>query len=189
MKKISVLITLILCVTIGGVYAAWAYTGSTVSSVDRTVSHGLTTATTDGDVGILEVVHNDVDVSIDQTAVGNYLAKLVITGSITVKFTPNAGAPTDVVNNAISAKATLYTKNAAANAYEGSEIYVSPADSYVDLVWEKQTDGSFLATVSAAEIDTLLDLGADFVLDTHAKYQAFHSLEENVTLTVQFSQK
>ena len=189
MKKISVLITLILCVTIGGVYAAWAYTGSTVSSVDRTVSHGLTTATTDGDVGILEVVHNDVDVSIDQTAEGNYLAKLVITGSITVKFTPNAGAPTDVVNNAISAKATLYTKNAAANAYEGSEIYVSPADSYVDLVWEKQLDGSFLATVTAAEIDTLLDLGADFVLDTHAKYQAFHGLEENVTLTVQFSQK
>ena len=189
MKKISVLITLILCVTIGGVYAAWAYTGSTVSSVDRTVSHGLTTATTDGDVGIFEVIHNDVDVAIDQTAAGNYLAKLVITGSIAVKFTPNAGAPTDVVNNAISAKATLYTKNAAENAYEGSEIYVSPADSYVDLVWEKQTDGSFLATVSAAEIDTLLDLGADFVLDTHAKYQAFHSLEENVTLTVQFSQK
>ena len=80
MKKISVLITLILCVTIGGVYAAWAYTGSTVSSVDKTVSHGMTTATTDGDVGILEVVQNDVDVSIDQTAVGNYLAKLVITG-------------------------------------------------------------------------------------------------------------
>ena len=189
MKKISVLITLILCVTIGGVYAAWAYTGTNVSAVDQTVSHGMTTATTESDVGVLEVVSNNVAVSIDQTAVGNYHAKLVITGSITVKFTPNLGAPTDVVNNAISAKATLYTKNAAANTYEGSEIYVSPADSYVDLVWEKQDDGSFLATVDAAGIDTLLDLGADFVLDTHAKYETFHGLEENVTLSVQFSQK
>jgi len=188
-KKISILITLILCVTIGGVYAAWAYTGTNVSSVDQTVSHGMTTATTDSDVGVLEVVHNDVNVVIDQTAVGNYLAKLVITGSITVKFTPNLGAPTEVVNNAIPAKATLYTKNAAENIYEGSEIYVSPTDSYVDLVWEKQLDGSFEATVSAAEIDTLLDLGANFVLDTHAKYEAFHNLEENVTLSIQFSQK
>ena len=190
MKKLSVLILLILCVTIGGAYAAWSYTGSTVSSVDRTVSHGMTTATTDGDVGILEIVSNDVDVAIDQTADGNYLAKLVITGSITVSFTPNPGAPDDVVNNAIAAVATLYTKNASTNTYDGKEIYVSPVGSSVELTWgEKQPDGSFLATIDADDIDTLLDLGGDFVLDTHAKYLTFHALEENITLTVQFSQQ
>ena len=189
MKKISILITLILCLTISGVYAAWTYTGSTVSTVDRTISHGMTTATTDGDVGILQIIHNDVDIAIDQTAAGNYLAKLNITGSIIVRFTPNAGAPTSVVENAIEAKATLYTKNADTNKYENAEIYVSPQDSFVDLVWEKKPDGTFEATIDADEIDTLLDLGAEFVLDTHAKYQAFHALEENVTLTVQFSQK
>ncbi len=139
MKKLSVPILFILCVTIGGAYAAWSYTGSTVSSVDRTVSHGMTTATTDGDVGILRIVSNDVDVAIDRTAEGNYLAKLVITGSITVSFTPNPGAPDDVVNNAIAAVATLYTKNADANAYDGKEIYVAPVGSSVELTWgEKQ---------------------------------------------------
>ena len=66
MKKISVLIALILCVTIGGVYAAWIYTGSTVSVAERTVSHGMATATTEGDVGILKVVCNSaVSVNID----------------------------------------------------------------------------------------------------------------------------
>ena len=189
MKKLSVLILLILCVTVGGAYAAWSYTGSTVSSVDRTISHGMTTATTDGDVGLLKIVSNDVDVAIDQTAEENYLAKLVITGSITVSFTPYPGAPEDVKNNGISAAATLYTKNADVNKYEEKEIYVSPVGSAVDLVWEKQLDGSFLATVSASQIDSLLDLGSDFVLDTHAKYVAFHALEENITLTVVFSQK
>ncbi len=189
MKKISVLIALIVCVTIGGVYAAWTYTGSTVSSVDRTISHGMTTASTDGDVGILKVVSNTVDVVIDQTAVGDYTAKLVITGQITVSFTPNPGAPDEVVNNAIEAKATLYTKNAAANTYEGKEIYVSPADSYVNLDWEKQDDGTFLATINASDIDNLLDLGGEFVLNTHSKYVDFHALEENITLTVLFSQK
>ena len=189
MKKIPVLIMLILCVTFGSVYAAWIYTGQSVSSVDRTISHGMTTATTDGDVGIIEVINNTVDIAIDQTAPGNYLAKLSITGEITVRFTPNPGAPEDIVNNAIAVCATLYTKNAAENKYEDTEIYVSPEGSFVDLVWEKQDNGSFLATVNAGEIDSMLDLGGDFVLDTHAKYNTFHNLEENITLSLLFAKK
>lgn len=189
MKKISLIVLLIMCVTIGGVYAAWSYTGSTVSTTDRTLSHGMATATTDGDVGLLKVVHNDIDVKIDQTAPGNYLANLVITGSVTVSFTPNAGAPESVVNDAIAAQATIYTKNADTNMYEGKEIYVSPAGSHIDLVWEKQLDGSFLATVNANDIAEILQLGGEFVLDTHAKYQTFHALEENVTLTILFAAK
>lgn len=188
MKILSLLIMLIMSVTIGSVYAAWTYTGSTVSSVDRTISHGMTTATTDGDVGFLEVVSNDVDVKIDQTADKDYRANLVITGSVVVRFTPNSGAPEEVVNNAIHAHAKLYTKNAESNLYQGAPIYTTPADSFIELSWEKQDNGTFLATVNAAEIDTLLDLGGSFILDTHAEYQEFHALEENVTLTLIFSQ-
>ena len=188
MKILSLLIMLIMSVTIGSVYAAWTYTGSTVSSVDRTISHGMTTATTDGDVGFLEIVSNDVDVKIDQTADKDYRANLVITGSVVVRFTPNAGAPEEVVNNAIHAHAKLYTKNAESNLYQGAPIYTTPADSFIELSWEKQDNGTFLATVNAAEIDTLLDLGGNFILDTHAEYQEFHALEENVTLTLIFSQ-
>ncbi len=190
MKKISVLIALILCVTIGGVYAAWIYTGSTVSVADRTLSHGMATATTDGDVGILKVVHNDIDIKIDQTAVGDYRANLVITGSITVSFTPNDGAPENVINNAVPAKCALYIKNADTNLYGGSHIYVLTTVPYIDLAWgEKKADGSFEATVDAADIDSLIDLGAEFVLDTHAEWTEFHALEENITITAQFSQK
>ncbi len=188
MKRLSILVALILCVTIGGVYAAWLYTGSTVSSVDRTISHGLTTATTDGDVGIFRVKSNTVDIAIDQTAEDNYLAKLVITGQVVVSFTPNPGAPEDVINNAVSAVATVYTKNAEANLYDGSPIYSSPAGSKVALVWEKLPDGTFEATITAEQIDTLLDLGAEFVLDSHADYLAFHELEENITITLAISQ-
>ena len=187
MKKISILMALILCITISGVYAAWAYTGNTVGSVDRTISHGLTTSTTDGDVGILRVIENTVDVAIDQTAEGNYLAKLVITGQITVEFTPNPGAPDEVLEHAVPVQATLYTKNASANLYDGKEIYVSPTGASVNLIWERQDNGTFRATVNAGDIDNLLDLGGDFVLSTLAKYNTFHELEENITLTVQFS--
>jgi hypothetical protein len=188
MKKLTLLVALIVCVTVGSVYAAWIYTGSTVSTADRTLSHGMATATTDGDIGILTVVHNDVDIKIDQTAVGNYLANLVITGSIQVRFTPNDGAPSDAVNNAIPAQMSLYAKNLDTNMYEGSPIYAI-IDESVDLVWEKQADGTFLATVDAATIDGMLDLGAAFELETHAKWQTFHDLEEKITLTAQFSKK
>lgn len=189
MKKLSVLVALLLCVTVGGVYAAWAYTGSTVSTVDRTLSHGMTTATTDGDVGLFRIVENTVDIAIDQTAPGDYTARLVITGSVKVSFTPNLGAPDTVKNNAVNAVATLYTKNADANKYNGTAIYVSPENSKVALQWEKQSNGSFEATITASQIDSLLDLGGAFVLDTHAEYLAFHALEENITLTLSINQE
>ena len=183
MKKLSILVALILCVTIGGVYAAWSYTSSSMTSVDRTLSHGLTAAVTDGDVGVFQITQNSVDLAIDQTAIGNYTAKLIVTGSVTVTFTPNDGAPEDVINNAIPSHATIYTKNADTNKYEGTEIYVATGTP-VDLVWNKVSDGTFTATITADNIDSMLDLGAEFVLDTHAKYEAFHALEENITITL-----
>lgn len=188
MKKIAVLMFLVICVSITGVYAAWLYTGTTVSSVDITVSHGMATATTDGDVGILEINKNDALIVIDQTAPGDYRANLKITGSVTVCFTPNDGAPEDVVNNAIDAVASIYVTGADQNLYEGSPIYQSTGAT-VDLEWVKQDDGHFEATVSAEQLATLVELGDEFILDTHAKYVAFHNLEEHLTVTVQFSQK
>ena len=188
MKRLSILVALILCVTIGGVYAAWIYTSSTVGSVDRTISHGLTTATYEQDAGILQVKSNTVDIAIDQTAEEDYRAKLVITGEVVISFKPNPGADSTVVESGIPAIATIYTKNADTNLYDGSPIYVSPEGSKVALVWEKLPDGSFEATITAAQIDTLLDLGAEFVLDAHDDYTAFHELEENITITLAISQ-
>jgi len=188
MKKLTLLLALIVCVTVGSVYAAWIYTGSTVSVAERPLSHGMATATTNGDIGILTVVHNDIDIKIDQTAVGDYRAKLVITGSIQVKFTPNDGAPEDAVNNAVPAQMTVYATNVNENLYEGSPIYVINTPS-VDLTWVKQTDGTFLATVDAGTIDSMLDLGGEFVLETHARWQAFDALEKKITLNAQFSKK
>jgi len=88
MKKLTLLVALILCVTIGGVYAAWTYTGNTMGTASRSLSHGMATATTEGNVGLYKIEHNDIDIKIDQTAPENYTAKLVITGSVTVSFTP-----------------------------------------------------------------------------------------------------
>ncbi len=190
MRRLSVLVMLIVCVTVGSVYAAWTYKGTTVSAVDRTLSHGLTTATTDGDVGVLTVYNNNVDIAIDQTAEGNYEAKLKITGQVDFHFTPfkNQGVSEDILNNGIDAEAKIYLKNADTNLYDGKPIYIASSEG-VDIVWEKEEDGTFHGTVTAEQIASMLSISEGIVLDTHAKYQQFHALEENITITLQISQK
>ena len=183
MKKLGFLIALAMLVSIGGVYAVWTYTGATISAVDRTLSHGLAAATNAGDIGVLEVVSNNVDVKIDQTAPGNYAAKLVITGAVQVKFTPNAGAPDGAVN---SLDALVYLTNADTYKYNGSQIYNLKNGGAIDLSWTPSGD-DYTATISADQIDAVLDLGS-FTLDTYAKYLDFHSFEEHITITLSVQQ-
>ena len=186
MKKLSILVALILCVTIGGVYAAWSYTGSTTTAVDRTLSHGMATAVQKGDVGIFSITENNIDIKIDQMAAGDYRAKLVITGSVTVTFTPNDGAPEDVTESAIPAEAVIYLKNAEANQFEGKNIY-TVTNTPVKLNWNKNGN-SFTATITAENVASMLGLSDDLVLDTHEKYMQFHGLEENITITLAIRQ-
>ena len=189
MRRLSVLVMLIVCVTIGSVYAAWTYKGTTVSAADRTLSHGLTTATTAGDVGIFTIVDNNVDISIDQTAEGNYEAKLNVTGQVSVHFTPyqNAGVDGDILDNGVDAVAKIYLKNADTNLFDSKPIYIASSEG-IDLVWTPEGD-SFHATITAEQIMSLLTISDGIVLDTYAKYQEFHGLEENITITLQVSQK
>lgn len=189
MRRLSVLVMLIVCVTVGSVYAAWTYKGTTVSAADKTLSHGLTTATTAGDVGLFEIVANNVDISIDQMAEGNYEAQLKITGEVSVHFTPyqNAGVDEDILKNGVPAVAKIYLKNAESNLFEGKQIYVASTEG-LDLEWTPEGD-AFHATITAEQIASMLSISDGIVLDTYAKYQQFHALEENITITLQVSQK
>ena len=188
MKKLTLLVALILCVTIGGVYAAWVYTGNTMGTAGRSVSHGMATATTEGNVGLYKIEHNDIDIKVDQKATGDYTAVLVITGSVTVTFTPNLGAPADVVANALPTVAYLTLTDSATNMYEGKEIY-KLNDVKVDLNWgTPNADGVFTATVTADQVASMIDIN-DFELDTHAKYEAFGQLEKKVVITFTVAKK
>ena len=53
MKKLSVLIALVLCVTIGGVYAAWNYSQGTTASVDVSREINMAQVVTSGNKGTI----------------------------------------------------------------------------------------------------------------------------------------
>ena len=180
---------LIVCVTVGGVYAAWTYSANAVSSVDRTLSHGLTTAVFDGDVGVLSVYNNNVDIAIDQTSEFNYAAKLTITGQVDFHFTPyqNAGVDADILENGIPAEAKIYLKNADTNLFDGKPIYIASEEG-VDIVWTKEADGTFHGTITAEQIASMLSISEGIMLEEYERYQEFHELEENITITLAISQ-
>lgn len=185
MKKISVLLTLVICVTIGGVYAAWSYAGAAIKQpVDTTVSHGMASITST-EIGDLRIVNNSLLVKVDQLN-DDYDAYLNVTGQITVQFTPGAGAEPEIYENAIPVYASVYVENADANLYNGSPIYVSTGNK-IPVTWEKQEDdGSFIATLGGEQVLQLFELGDDFQLKSETEYQAFHALEGKLTLNIKF---
>ena len=185
MKKISVLLTLVICVTIGGVYAAWSYAGASLKQpVDTTMSHGMASITST-EIGDLRIVNNSLLVKVDQRD-EEYNAYLNVSGQITVQFVPGAGAEPEIYENAIPVYASVYVENADANLYNGSPIYVSTGNKIL-VTWEKQTDGSFLATLNGGDqVVQLFKLGAAFQLKSETEYQAFHELEGKLTLNIKF---
>lgn len=187
MKKLSLLVALALLITVSGVYAVWTYGGGTMNGVNTELSHGMATATTDANAGHMEITNNSVMITIDQKASNDYTAVLHLQGSITVTFTPHAGASDTIKAQALPAEAVLSTTGVA--EYMGTKIYKVDSTA-IPLVWgEKKGDGTFDAVITADQIDSHLDLNANFVLDTHAEYLAFQAEEDNADILITFQPK
>ncbi len=184
MKKLSALVALVLCVTIGGVYAAWMYTGNELLAVEKRIDHSLEVPEFKTRVGVLEVESSTLKVVIDQTAPNNYLAELKITGEAVVRFTVNPGAPDEVVERGVDCLATLDLRNVEANLYQDSPIYKYNATEEFLLDWDsvEGETGVFTATITGQQIDLLLDLGDNFYLPTYEDYTEFNTLLNNIVL-------
>ena len=66
MKKLSILVALILCVTIGGVYATWVYPGNDIGRLEAPVSNNMGDVTFSGSMGTYSLVSNDMALIINQ---------------------------------------------------------------------------------------------------------------------------
>lgn len=185
MKKLSALVALVLCVTIGGVYAAWMYTGNELLAIEERMNHSLEVPEFKTRVGVLEVESNTVKIRIDQAAEKDYTAVLKVTGDIVVHFTVNPGAPDDVVLAGVPCEAVLDMRNVENNLYDESPIY-RYNNNPVQIVWTPvpETPGSFYATITADQIDSMLDLGAVFTLPTYEDYTEFNDLLANIVLNL-----
>ena len=68
MKKLSLLISLILCVTIGGVYAAWTYAGSNdITDAHKEIQIIIPDPVIDGSNGAYSIETNIKNIVVDDT--------------------------------------------------------------------------------------------------------------------------
>ena len=207
MKKLSLLISLLMCVTIGGVYAVWTYAG-TNDIADGFAEAKVTIADAEltGANGTYAITSNLV-LTVDQ-ANEQHEAKLVFASNnsdpiyLTVTFTPSANAPQTIKDNAVPSE--LYFTTSTEMQYKmdsdgnysetgtAKDIFVfsnvADGDLDVNITWTEQSDGTFTYTLDKAQLETMIKLNdADkkFVLDTKAEHDAFRAaLSGNIVARV-----
>ncbi len=199
MKKLSILIALVLCATIGGVYAAWTYAGTDdIADAYSEAKITITDAELSGANGTYAITSNLV-LTVDQ-ADENHYAKLVFASNnsdpifLKVTFTPSANAPDSVKENAVESE--LYFTTSTAMEYkvdaegnyseEGTPVKIltfsNPGNGILDnkFVWHKEDDGTFTYTLDQTALEDMIMLNEDvngtgetFRLDTKAEHDAF----------------
>ncbi len=204
MKKLSVLIALMLCVTIGGVYATWTYAG-TDDIADSFAEAKVTIADAEltGANGTYKVESNLV-LTVDQ-ANEEHEAELVFGSNnsdpiyLKVTFTPAANAPQTIKDNAVPSE--LYFGTTTAMQYmidaEGNYsatgtakdifTFTNPSDGVFspNVTWTAETDGSFTYSLNETQLKTMISLSQTFVLDLKSEHDAFReALNGNILVRV-----
>lgn len=107
MKKLGTIIALILCITIGGVYASWSYaTSNVINSQETNFSNVITEAYNKGAPCQIKLTNNALTLTIEQDPDNEYYGKLTVSGSLGVAVTVDPTA-SDAYKNGVILEYTL----------------------------------------------------------------------------------
>lgn len=189
-KKVGILATLALCVTVGGVYATWTYMDGVtpVSPNSQEVKSAITGSTSDGAPGVLTFDVSKVAFKLDQANV-NHEAKIVWNGenqAPVVTFEPTVGADNEIKTNGISVMVSFFTNSdyytdVTDNSKKVSLYTVTETKYLVNMVYQGDTDsnglnewkGEIPLQLIYDSIQLRYDENYKLVLDTQAKYNEF----------------
>lgn len=174
MKKLSILIALCLCLTVGGVYATWVFTeNSDVADQHEHINFGLTDVQYSGSYGEYYLDYSKLNLAIDPVTDGSHEAALKITGQITITFTPAKYAPPEIKENGVPSTYNFATTKPQAEwLHNGVQIFTINTDP-VTINWgTPNAEGVFTYVIDAATVADMIKLG-DFELGTKLEYDAF----------------
>lgn len=192
MKKLSLLIAMILCVTIGGVYATWTYTQNTDvadEAVNKTMN--LTGVAYSGSYGTYLINADSLLLKIDPEEGSTHITSLDITGEIIITFTPNSVAPQNIKDEGVPSTFQFSLSNTNWKYDDGhgdgpQDVISLTHTGKEDIDWgDADENGVFTRTIEATELATYLNL-TKFNLDTKVKYDAYSAVlgQGNIILTV-----
>lgn len=189
MKKFTILVALILCVTIGGVYATWTYQGGEVQQLHQHFNVYMGAMDNDEAKGVLKTVMNALSIKLDD-ANNDYKAEAVVEGYIEFVFTPKKNASDTVREQGIDLTFALEQTNPAF-AFEGTNVFTitdgtSDLGKGVLITAENaltQSDyntnlsahiGSFYYCIKAADLENMIN--TDISLPTYEDYLAMENI-------------
>lgn len=203
MKKISALITTVLCLTIGGVYAAWTYTNSAmdIADVNETYTITLTTATEAGAHGTYSIESNIQRLTIEQNGESDPTAdyhKAVLQFHTTDSTAPYIKICLDLAVNApndvLDTLTTTYELSVrdVASQYAGKDIFVDHKTgatakttiAKADWTLEDAEEGIYSYTITDFAEEFSLN---DFVLESKSAHTAFGVALGNPVLRIDVS--
>lgn len=207
MKKLSILIALILCVTVGSVYATWFYANETMTDAVHSFKNlGITDVDTSAQSGrisvtdtlILKIDDNlgehkpgwDTDVS-DQTG-----------GNLLIRFIPNSGASDTeftctftIENNIYDGKPIFTFDNIDTDAADlvGSQQISKTTFTYKvsgegNLYGEQNVVGYAEKIVTLDDITRRLRVNGEITLPTITEYEAYEAALRKVVLKLTISE-
>lgn len=204
MKKLSVLIALMLCITITGVYAAWSYAGTDdIADVFAEAKVTIADVELQGANGVY-VISSNLVLTVDQ-ANEAHEAKLVFASNnnqpieLKVTFTPASNAPQAIKENAVPTEVYFGTTTAMQYKMDAEGNYSAtgtPTDIFKfsnvangeldqPISWTKNPDGTFTYTMDQAALEEAIQLTQTFVLDLKTEHDAFReSLAGNIVVRV-----
>ena len=215
MKKLSMLIAMILCLTIGGVYAAWTYTNPaadiTDKGLDTVIGVSLPAADQVGAVGEFSVSTNVTAISIDQAGLnddGDDFHRAMLNYAVNDENAPYIEFGLKIVVNAdadaIANLTTTYTiAITGAGQYNSKDIFVDlkpgattikpSATEGTDVKWTKVNEDDnytyYTYKVLLADEVALNDAGVgnEIVLASKAQHTAFAAALGTPILDVKIS--
>lgn len=195
MKKLSALIAMVLCLTIGGVYAAWTYTNPDADITDEKFEQLviIPSATAAGAAGEYEIITNITGMTIDQlgtndqdkdfhTAVLNYTTKDGEAPYIkfTLKLRENTGS--DIFD---TLESTYEITVVGASEYKTKSIFVDKVAGTTVIDWDYD-DINDIYYYEITDLSTEIVLN-DFVLASKSEHTLFTTALGRAVLEVKLS--
>lgn len=200
MKKLSLLIALIICVTIGGVYATWVFTSDDTAITDE-ITAGILLADVDSTAthGTLEM--NDASILIDE-GVGK-APVLKMSTPVILTFTPDDDASAEIKAGAIDVYVYFVAGESLTSKTYNSETIFKLSSQGVSAAtrikinagtptWTDNGDGTLSVDISNLIVgaqDSVLSFASNFVLDTKGEYDNFNDALGSVSIQVRVSSK
>ncbi len=190
MKKLNLLIVLILCVCIGGVYAIWYYSGAeNVADVSEPITINLEDAQTVGSHGsytLSKTLDGETFFRIDQLN-DDHEAVINCKGKMLLLFTPSEHASAEIKGGQFDTW-IYFSGNLSTLTYNGQQIFVDLEHvSYEDgikVTWTVNEETEKLECDITDYIAEAVQFNSTFKLDTLAEYNAFSTAISSALLTV-----